>query len=301
MIRNLTRIWEKNWPGIHCALRGGMPDFILSLRPRIPTVGIPAFCYHVPDHDSFEKDLIYLKSNGYGTITADALVDHLNGIVPAPVNSVVLSFDDGSAEIYRVAFPLLKKYGFRAVAFVAPFFHDRVPRRMDHARACTWDELGEMHETGVIDVQSHTLEHRLLRRWPEPVPISGVINGPRIASRTTSRNFREDFELAKDLIESRLGKICKHLCFPCYDGTADAIEAGKSVGYVGFWWGTLPGVPDNRPGDNAADHIVRVGEEFLRRLPGEGRVSLTSILTARYQQSFRRLRDFILLRPSRDR
>ena len=291
MKHKLRRIWEKNWPEIHCDLRGGLPSFLWSPNPPSPSDDVPVFCYHIPDAESFRADLEHLRRNGYQTLIPDQLLAHLNGTEPAPPKAVVLTFDDGSVEVYRTAFPLLKEYGFRAVAFIAPSFHDGAPEGTDQGRACTWDELAEMHASGVIDVQSHTLEHRLMRRWPEPAPICGVVNGPHIAPPTTLYSMREDFRLAKALIESRLGNRVRHLCFPCYDGTTEAIEAARSVGYESFWWGVLPRVPDNRPAENAAHHIVRVSDEFLRRLPGDGRVSLVPILRARYGHSFRRLRN----------
>lgn len=298
MKHKIRRIWEKNWPEIHCALRGGLPSFLWSTDPVAPSDDVPVFCYHIPDADSFRADLEHLRRNGYQTLVADQLLAHLNGTESAPPKSVVLTFDDGPVEVYRTAFPLLKAYGFRAVAFIAPSFHDCVPERVAQGRACTWDELAEMHASGVIDVQSHTLEHRLMHRWPEPAPICGVVNGPHIAPPTTEYSMREDFRLAKALIELRLGKTVRHLCFPCYDGTTEAVDAAMSVGYESFWWGVLPRVPYNRPGENAAHHIVRVSEEFLRRLPGDGRVSLGIILRARYRHSFGRLRDSLSLSPS---
>ena len=288
MIQKLRASWEKNWPEIHCALRRGLPQFLLSKSPRSPLQGIPVFCYHIPDAAGFEADLRYLRHNGYNTLTGDQLVSHLSGQQPAPPNSVVISFDDGSVEMYRTAFPLLQGYGFTAVAFIAPAFHENVPQGADHGRVCTWDELSEMHESGLVDVQSHTFEHRYLPRWPEPRELCGIVNGQAIALPDQSMSLSEDLARAKLTIENRLGKDVRHLCFPCYDGTAEAITAGKEVGYESFWWGVLPGVPDNRPGADAALKIVRVSGEFLRRLPGEGRVSLGSIVGARHLGNLRR-------------
>jgi hypothetical protein len=74
----------------------------------------------------------------------------------------------------------LQKYGFRAVAFIIPgLIPETAPRAQTyadfaagHASAedllarerseeplCSWEELKTMHESGVIDFQSHTLYH----------------------------------------------------------------------------------------------------------------------------------------------
>jgi peptidoglycan/xylan/chitin deacetylase (PgdA/CDA1 family) len=289
MIAKLRNSWEKNWPEIHCAFSNGLPPFVLSSDPKPVSNGVPVFCYHVPDAKSFENDLCHLQRNGYHTLTADELLAYLNGTFEAPEKSVVLTFDDGPVDLYRVAFPLLQAYGFRGVAFVAPYFHDHAPIDVHESRACSWDELIEMNGSGVIDVQSHSYEHRRFPSWPEPAPLCGVTLGTNIAALPPERTLLEDLELARTTLEARLGKTVRHLGFPCYDGTPEAIAVGKDAGYEAFWWGTLPRVPVNRPARDAASRIVRVSGEFVRRLPGDGRLPLASILAARYQGSLARL------------
>ncbi len=277
----LRRRWEKNWPEIRSAFRGELPEFVLAARPAPLGDCVPVFWYHTVEPERFEADLRFLAENGYTTLQADALEDHLLGHRAAPDRSVVLSFDDGPFNLYAVAFPLLRTHGQRGVAFVAPRFHDQGEQpEPDAERPCSWDEIREMHRSGVLDFQSHTLEHRYVPRWPEPLPLTGI------AARYQRRgeaplSVEEDFRQAKTALESRLEKPVRHLAFPGFEGSPAAIRAGQASGYQCFWWGLRPGRRGNQAGNDTTE-IVRLSGEFLRRLPGRGRSSLASLLGRRY-------------------
>jgi peptidoglycan/xylan/chitin deacetylase (PgdA/CDA1 family) len=285
----LRRFWEKNWPQVHAAMSGGLPQFVLGRRVRGLDTGVPAFCYHIVQTEAFEADLAFLSRNGYVTIDADALLGHLEGRRPAPRQAVVLSIDDGARNLYDVAFPLLRRYGMTAVAFVAPAFHEEPSTTVDEEqRPCTWQELREMHSSGHVDIQSHTFSHRLVTRWPAPAELLGCSASTAERLRGAPLTLAEDLRLAKAIIEEKLGKNIRHLAFPQYRGTQEALRLGRACGYRGFWWGTLPGRPDNRP-RQGADRIARLNGDLLRRLPGDGRRSLLDIVGARSIASARRI------------
>lgn len=283
----LRRSWEKNWPEIRCAFSGGLPRFILARCPSETWPGIPVFCYHLVEQEEFEKDLIFLAKNEYQTITADALLAHVRRESLAPKRSIVLTFDDGAVNLYKIAFPLLKKYRMPAVAFIATGLHEDIvegktqPTYYQSLRLCNWGEILEMHDSGYVDFQSHTHEHRDIPLWPEPVELMGVDQEIVNSMRRNSCSMEEDFRLAQKTLERRLAKTIHHLAFPKFNGTDAALNIGKAIGYQAFWWGILPHRRDNRPGDNTS-YVVRISGEFLRRLPGEGRESLTNILGTRY-------------------
>jgi peptidoglycan/xylan/chitin deacetylase (PgdA/CDA1 family) len=280
----LRRRWEKNWPEIRNALRGDLPPFILSARPG-PLAGVPVFWYHTVEPEPFEGDLRFLADNGYTSLGADELLDHLSGRNAVASRSVVISIDDGAFNLYEVAFPAIRKFGFKAVAFVAPHFHDIATTTRGGARPCTWREIEEMHGSGLVDFQSHTFEHRYLPRWPEPLPLTGIAREHH-RYRERQLSIEEDFLLAKHALESRLGKTIWHLAFPSFDGTAEAVRIGLACGYKSFWWGVQPGKTWNRPGDDGTS-VVRLSGEFVRRLPGRGRRPLAKLLWNRYSRAAR--------------
>ncbi|MCK8516804.1 polysaccharide deacetylase family protein [Methylonatrum kenyense] len=280
--------WEKNWPEVHCAMRGGLPQFLLAARAQLSPGTVPAFCYHSPDQAVLEQDLQYLHDNGYRGLTADELLGHMRGSAPAPDRAVVLTFDDGASHLHQTVFPLLKRYGFKVVAFVAPYFHDHVRPGAKGARTCTWSELRELHQSGLVDIQSHTYEHRYLPRWPEPAPLYGISEPPYIANAESGTSLLQDLKCAKQRIEQELqGKRVRHLCFPRFNGDERSMDAARRLGYEGLWWGTLPGIPENKANGDP-QRIVRVSGEFVRRLPGRGRLPLRRILGARYKANLER-------------
>jgi hypothetical protein len=145
-----------------------------------------------------------------------------------------------------------------------------------------------MHQSGCADVQSHTYEHRFVPRWPAPLPLIGAGQLAR-CDQDSNLSMEEDFRRAKASIDGRLGKSVRHLAFPRYLGTDEAITAGVAAGYRAFWWGALPARPINRPGDPLT-HIVRVCGEYLRRLPGEGRTGVGQLAYRRCGRQLNSLR-----------
>jgi hypothetical protein len=182
----------------------------------------------------------------------------------------------------------------RGVAFIVPRFHEEASPGFAGSsshlplRPLNWSQIREMHDSGVIDFQSHTYEHRYLPRWPEPLNLEGSDPEVVAALRGPALAVEEDFRLSRQILEQRLNKCVRHLAFPMFDGTAEALRIGRECGYEGFWWGVLPHCPGNRPGQSPS-RIVRLKPEFLRRLPGEGRLSLSRVLEERYWASVLRL------------
>lgn len=156
LLMALRDSWEKNCPELHAVVTGGVPAFVWSRRTTADLRSyVPVFCYHVADPRGFEKDLEFLASNNYVMIDADALLAHVTGVGPAPPKSVVLTVDDGSRNLFEVVFPLLQRYGMRAVAFIAPGLHaDKAPAVSGDSvdgLPCTWSEIERMHRSECVD------------------------------------------------------------------------------------------------------------------------------------------------------
>jgi peptidoglycan/xylan/chitin deacetylase (PgdA/CDA1 family) len=196
----------------------------------------------------------------------------------------VLTFDDGAYNLYAVVLPLLERFCMRALAFVAPGMHfDDPPREFATTleRPMTWNELREVHASGLVDVESHTYESRYVPSWPTPIALTGVDPKLERALRGEPRPLREDLRLAKQRLEEQLpGKVVRHIAFPAYDGTPEGVLAATECGYEACHWGIVAGRPLNPPG--ASPHrIARVSHEYLRRLPGEGRTSFAAVVRDR--------------------
>jgi peptidoglycan/xylan/chitin deacetylase (PgdA/CDA1 family) len=167
------------------------PNFVYA-NVKAEELGIPVFTYHsiasrgTPDSVTlaeFDHHMRYLAENGYYTLSADELRDHLVHGSSVPSKSVMITFDDGRATLWTVAYPILRKHGLKAVSFVVPGTMSETGVRpslsdcgtekatlvasllnpdQGDTPTITWDEARVMHASGLVDLQSHTLDHALI-------------------------------------------------------------------------------------------------------------------------------------------
>ena len=118
---------------------------------------LPVFHFHDVTREWLEPRLQYLVDNGYRTVTCDEIARFaIDGTSPGP-RAVALTFDDGWASAWSVATPLLKQFRLSAILFAIP---GRIQE--DASPFITWAQLGEMHASGVWDIQSHTRSHAMV-------------------------------------------------------------------------------------------------------------------------------------------
>lgn len=282
MIAALKNAWRKNAPELAALFNGTLPSFVTARRPPETLKGVPVFNSHIVETATFAADLKFLKANGYCTIGSRDLVNYLNGGTQLPPRSVMLTFDDGPRNFYDVAFPLLKHYDAKAVHFIAPGLHAEEPAASTDARPMSWSEIREIHDSGLVDFQSHTFESRYVPTWPSIAPLAGC--DPALEEqrrRAQPLPFVADLELSRRELEARLpGAKVDQLAFPMYLGTPEAVEAARELGFGACYWGLIDGRPLNRRGDSPFQ-ISRLSDEFLRRLPGSGRITFRGLLRER--------------------
>jgi peptidoglycan/xylan/chitin deacetylase (PgdA/CDA1 family) len=71
--------------------------------------------------EGFDRQLRFLKEH-CNVVHLSRLVAALRGVDSVPTNSVVLTVDDGYADFYRIAFPLLRRYEIPCTFFVTTNF-----------------------------------------------------------------------------------------------------------------------------------------------------------------------------------
>ncbi len=112
--------------------------------------------------DNFREQMRYLAESGYNVIGLGDLNLALRWGAPLPANPVVLTFDDGYADAYEYAFPILREFGLTGTFFV-------ITARLDegHPAYITWNQAEEMARAG-MSIESHTKDHpNLTGREPE--------------------------------------------------------------------------------------------------------------------------------------
>lgn len=111
--------------------------------------------------EQFEKDLQFLKRNGYETVTVNQLLAFSEGKGDLPEKAVMITFDDGCETLYSYALPLLEKYGFTAVGFAVGALADSYTELDDHNlnySCLDWAEIKEMCDGEIVDIQSHSYD-----------------------------------------------------------------------------------------------------------------------------------------------
>jgi hypothetical protein len=182
--------FRKNWPDFIGILGKRYPNFVVSNRCETISTEIPIFVFHNVEPVTFEKQLEFLHQNEYQTINGDELLAIILRNQKISPKTVVLTFDDGSASLYSVAFPLLKKYGFKGTCFILPgcitdtapvpstykdylegkvSAEDLISREFGDFPLCSWEEILEMDKTGVIDFQAHSMYHHLIPVSPQVI------------------------------------------------------------------------------------------------------------------------------------
>lgn len=128
------------------------------------------------------------------------------------------------------------------------------------------------------------LQNELLSHWKK-------FEFSKFVNRETQEQLRgsliEDIGLARELIKSNISEQAgDHFCLPWGIGSEMSIEIQKYMGLKSCTWTTIPYKRYNLAGDSIWK-ICRLKSDFIRRLPGDGQVSLAGIYKEKF---FRRLR-----------
>ncbi len=167
--------------------------------------------------DLFERQLRYMKENGYVGITLAQLLRFLRYEEPLPKKAVVITIDDGYKSAKTVAAPLLQKYGFPATLFIYTDFI------VGGRQALSWNEVRELKAIG-FDVQAHSKTHNNLA---VPPPNESPIE----------RAARLDVEIlgTKQMMEQRISAPVRHFAYPYGGYDPEVVAKVKAAGYeAGF-------------------------------------------------------------------
>ena len=167
MIRGIVRRLSAGLP-LPVLLLAAFAGWILTAE--VPA-GFPILEYHMVKEDAppkakpyvvppedFAAQLDYLLAEGYTTITPQDYARARKGKQELPEKPVILSFDDGYEDNYRVILPMLEERGMKAVFYV-------VTNDIGLPGYMTWDNLFDMERRG-MEIGSHTANHIPLTELP---------------------------------------------------------------------------------------------------------------------------------------
>lgn len=106
-----------------------------------------------------------------------------------------------------------------------------------------------------------------------------------LSSERMESEMREDLGLARTSLREKLADPAagRTLCLPFMLGGATVIRVARELGIEGMFWGVSSKQRISRPGSDPL-RLVRLKSDFVWRLPGEGRKSLTSVYMDKVQR-----------------
>lgn len=189
-----------------------------GLEMTTEDVGIPVLYYHsvLPDSEvttrnevtispeNLKAQLQLVKDLGYTTLTMSELNDYIINNKEIPKKSILITFDDGYADNYVHAFPILKELDMKATIFV-------ISSGIDGGYYMSSDQLKDMVNYG-IDIESHTVNHVHL----------------------DTLSYEEQLKELKDskaTIEKITNKEVLSIAFPFGDYNENTLKAVTEAGY----------------------------------------------------------------------
>lgn len=165
---------------------------------------------------NFEAQLQYLQAAGYTSVTLTDIYEHLTTGRPLPEKPIVLTFDDGYADAYTHALPLLQKYGF-----IGEFFLLVTPAHYEAPAYLSWDQVRLMAEAG-MSMQAHGRDHYDMTGRSYEFLVYQILG-------------------VKEAVEAHTGQPVRFFCYPAGRYDADTLAVVESAGYWGAvttQWGT---------------------------------------------------------------
>lgn len=163
---------------------------------------VPIYMYHhvssLPTHNpldygltvttaDFDAQLTWMQSQGYHAITMTELFDTFYYGKALPAKPMILTFDDGYADVYTYALPALLAHHYRGVFYIIT--------GMIGGNYMTWNQVRDMDRSG-MQIASHTIHHINLGAPP--------------AGTTTQAELVK----SKEKLEAMLKKPIQFFCYP---------------------------------------------------------------------------------------
>lgn len=153
---------------------------------------------------NFAAQMDWLAQNGYHSVTTGDVVAYLRGERGLPARPIVITFDDGYADFYRNAIPILRKHDFTAVAYVVSGFVGR-------GGYMTASEVLSAQSAG-FEIGSHTVDHVNL-------------------TRQSADGLRYQLSASKEALEGLLKRPVTSFCYPYGKYGAREADAVAAAGY----------------------------------------------------------------------
>lgn len=135
------------------------------------SVTLPVLMYHsvlkdtlrtgkyVITPDKFESDIIYLKNNGYETVSLKQVIRYVYHGEQLPKKPILITFDDGMYNNKEYVLPILEKHDCHAVfAIVGSYTDEYTESNVTNPSYSylRWCDINELMDSGRIEFASHS-------------------------------------------------------------------------------------------------------------------------------------------------
>jgi peptidoglycan/xylan/chitin deacetylase (PgdA/CDA1 family) len=159
---------------------------------------IPVLCYHqirdwratdskvsrtyIVPPAAFAAQIKMLADSGYHSITPDQLYGYLTNGAELPAKPILLTFDDTDLDQYSIAYPEMKKYGFKGVFFIMTVSLGR-PHYMSR------EQVRHLSDEGHV-IGSHTWDHHNVKKYTGQDWITQIEKPTRQLEAITGKSIR---------------------------------------------------------------------------------------------------------------
>lgn len=173
------------------------------------------------NESNFEKHLSTIQSK-FEIINMGTLIDIIDNDLKIDRPLAMITFDDGYIDNYKIAFPLLMKFGVNASFFLPTLY-------MGNRCIPWWDEIAWM-------IKNTSRKSVQLPDWPSPVSIS--ISDFKNTTRLVLKNIKTSKTVSiadklvqlRELLECECPKSALDQLFMSWDNIREMYSAGMDIG-----------------------------------------------------------------------
>jgi peptidoglycan/xylan/chitin deacetylase (PgdA/CDA1 family) len=179
------------------------------------SISVPILLYHhisdklnptryVISINVFKKQMQILKDLEYTTITASQLAELIRGGGYIPLRPIVITFDDGFADIYHNAYPILNEFGFVGVVYI-------ISGMVNMGGHLNLEQIQELAING-WEIGSHSVNHYDLTK------LDGF-------------SLVEELQQSKIALEEMVGSSIVTFAYPYGEANDEVRQKTEQVGY----------------------------------------------------------------------